>query len=109
MGNIYQSSDEENETCADEFGMLNPNLLDLEPEQTSTPVNISVPSSVVENISLPREIFFENCSQLNEGQQHIFDFIKVYAQTLMLNSRNDIPDPDPFLSLIHISEPTRPY
>ena len=28
--------------------------------------------------------------------QHIFDFIKKYAQTLMLNSRNDIPDPDPF-------------
>ena len=96
MGNIYQSSDEEDETCAEEFGMLNPDLLDLEPEEGSVPVTVSVPSSVVENISLPRETFFENCSQLNEGQQKIFDFIKKYAQMLMLNSKNDIPDPDPF-------------
>ena len=95
IGNVYQSSDNENETCADEFGMLNPNLLDLEPE-TSEPVHRSVPSSVVENISLPREVFFEHCSHLNEGQQHIFNFIMKYSQSLMLNSRNDILDPDPF-------------
>jgi ATP-dependent DNA helicase PIF1 len=60
------------------------------------PVTVSVPSSVVENIFRPRETFFENFSQLNEGQQQIFDFIKKYAQMLMLNSKNDIPDPDPF-------------
>ena len=96
IGHIYQSSDEENETYAEEFEMFNPNLLDLDPEEGSGVVSRSVPSSVVENISLPRETFYENCSQLNEGQQHIFDFIKKYAHMLMLNSRNDVPDPDPF-------------
>ena len=97
MNNAHQSTNEDEENIIDsEFGMLNPALLDLDMPQDNGQNNNVVPSTVVENISLSREEFYENCSQLNEGQQHLFNFIMKYAQQLMLNSKNDLPYPDPF-------------
>ena len=103
MNSIYHSDDDDDGTedvSADEFGMLNPDLLDLEPDQEPERQNLSVPSTSVEDIFMSREEFYENCSQLNEGQHDLLNFIMKYAQQLMLNSRNDLPDPDPFHILL---------
>ena len=61
---------------------------------------MTVSSTTVEDIFMSREEFYENCSQLNEGQCHLLNFIMKHAQQLMLNSRNDLPDPDPFHILL---------
>ena len=80
-----------------DFGMLNPNLLDLNNSDTSNnPTMGPVASSSVDDESLPQSVFYDMCSQLNEGQQRLFNFVMKYAQQLQLNERNDIPDPDPF-------------
>ena len=104
MNSIYHSDDDVDDGIedinADEFGMLNPDLLDLDTDQEHEPQNLSVPSTSVEDISMSREEFYENCSQLNEGQQHLLNFIMKYAQQLMLNGRNNLPDPDPFHILL---------
>ena len=98
MNNIYGSHDDDSDedVIDDEFCMLNPDLLDLEVEPDSTPNNCTVPSSTVENISISREEFYEMCSQLNTGQQYLFNYVLKYTQELMLNKRNDLPDPEPF-------------
>ena len=45
---------------------------------------------------LPQEVFYEVCSQLNEGQQNLFNFIMKYAIKCMFNERSDLDMPDPF-------------
>ena len=82
------------------IGMLNPDLLDLDTDQEPEPRNVTVSSTAVEDIFMSREEFYENCSQLNERQCHLLNFIMKPAQQLMLNSRNDLPDPDPFHILL---------
>ena len=101
INNLYESHDNDNEDVIDsEFGMLNPDLLDLEVEQDTNPSNSTVPSSTIENISISREEFYEMCSQLNSGQQYLFNYIMKFSQELILNSRNDVPDPEPFYLLL---------
>ena len=55
--------------------MINPNLFDLDLEDSDSVSNASVVSTMTDNLSLPNEQFYEMCSQLNEGQQHLFNFI----------------------------------
>ena len=103
MNSIYHSDDDEEgieDVSADEFGMLNPDLLDLDTDQEPEPRNVTVSSTAVEDIFMSREEFYKNCSQLNECQCHLLNFIMKHAQQLMLNSRNDLPDPDPFHILL---------
>ena len=92
---VSDDSDEE----ANDFGMLNPDLLDLNSNNNVNSNNTStgpVASSSVDNESLPQSVFYDMCSQLNEGQQKLFNFMMKYAQQLQLNQRNDLPDPEPF-------------
>ena len=73
IGNVYESSDDEEiETGADEFVMLNPELIDMATEQNSEASVLPVPSAIVDNISMSRDEFFESCCQLNKGQQFFF-------------------------------------
>ena len=98
LNNCYDSSDDDDDDDDNdnEFGMLHPDLLDLDMEADSGTNNGPVASSFVQNSSLPCGVFHDMCSKLNEGQQKLFNFIMKYAQELMLNKRNDLPDPDPF-------------
>jgi ATP-dependent DNA helicase PIF1 len=101
INNIYADSDEEvDDYTADEFGMLNPDLIDHDMEDEQGPRTSSVPSTIVENISLSREEFHEKCSQLNEGQLQLLNYIMKHTQQLVLNSRNDLPEPEPFHILL---------
>ena len=52
--------------------MINPNLLDLDLEDSDNVINATAVSTIIDNLLLPNEQFYEICSQLNEGQQHLF-------------------------------------
>ena len=92
-------SEEDNGSDEDDYGMLNPNLLDLDADFNHSSNNSTVGatlSSSVEDESMPSNVFYEICSQLNEDQQKVFDYIMKHTQLLNLNKRNDLPQPDPF-------------
>ena len=70
--NFVQSDEEEDNA---EFSMINPNLLDLDLEDSDNVINATAVSTIIDNLLLPNEQFYEICSQLNEVQQHLFNFI----------------------------------
>ena len=92
-------SDENTYDDTDDYGMLNPHLLDLDTDcndtSSSNPTG-PILSSTVEDESMPPTVFYDICSQLNEEQQNLFDFMMKHSQQLSLNRRNDLPQPDPF-------------
>ena len=73
--NFVQSDEEDNA----EFSMINPSLLDVDLEESDSVINASAVSTIIDNLLLPNEQFYEICSQLNEGQQHLFNFIMQFA------------------------------
>ena len=94
---LFEQCDSDDDACDDsdeepsDFGMLNPSLLDLNnSDGSNNPTMGPVASSSVDDESLPPSVFYDMCSQLNEGQQLLFNFIMKYAQQLQLNERNDI-------------------
>ena len=58
----FVQSDEDNA----EFSMINPNLLDLYLEDSGKVSNAPVVSTIVDNLPLLNQQFYEICSQLNE-------------------------------------------
>ena len=74
--NFVQSDEEENNA---EFSIINPNLLDLDLEDSDNVSNAPVLSITIDNLLLPNETFYGICSQLKEGQRHLFNFIMQYA------------------------------
>ena len=63
----FVQSEEENNA---EFSMINPNLLDLDLENSNSMSNVPVVSTITDNLLLPNKKFYEICFQLNEGQHH---------------------------------------
>ena len=70
--NFIQSDEEEDNA---EFSIINPNMDDLDSEEIDSVSNAPVVSTVIDNLLLPNEQFYEIYSQLNEGQQHLFNII----------------------------------
>ena len=58
---------------------VNPNLLDLDLEDNGSVSNAPNVSTIIDNLLLPNEKFYEIYSCLNESQQHLFNFIMQYA------------------------------
>ena len=86
--NFVQSDKED----AAEFSVLNPDLLDIDLEDSDSVTNAPVASTIVYNLLLPNEQFYETYSQLNEGQQHLFNFIMHYALHCKLAEKdNELP------------------
>ena len=90
---FVQSEAEEDNT---HFSMTNPNLLDLDLEGSDNVSNAPVVSIIIDNFLLPDEQFYEIFSQLNEGQQHLFNFIMQYALHCKLAEKNNELPPIPF-------------
>ena len=91
--NFVQSDKEEDNA---EFSMINPNLLDLDLEDSDNVSIAPVVSTIIDNMLLPNGQFYEICSQLNEGQLHLFNFIMQYALHCNLAEKyNELP-PKPF-------------
>ena len=79
--------------------MINPNLLDLDLEDSvsnDSVSNATAVSTIINNLLLPNEQFYEICSQMNEGQQHLFNFIMQYAVHCKLAEKNNELPPKPF-------------
>ena len=68
----YRLSGEEEDNA--EFSMINPNLLDLDLEFSDNMSNAPVLPTIIDTLLLPNEQFYVICSQLNEVQQHLFNF-----------------------------------
>ena len=69
--------------------MINPNVLDLDLEDSDNVINATAVSTIIDKLLLPNEQFYEICSQLNERQQHLFNFIIQYALHCKLAEKNN--------------------
>ena len=67
--NFVQSDEEDNA----EFSIIHPNFLDL--DHSDTVSNAPFVLTIIDNLLLPNEKFYEICSRLNEGQRYLFNFI----------------------------------
>ena len=90
--NFAQSEEEGNV----EFSMINPNFLDLDFEDSDSMSNVPVVSAIIDNFLIHNKKFYEICSQLNEGQHHLFHFIIQYALHCKLTGKNNELPPKPF-------------
>lgn len=63
----YADSESESDEGDHDFGMINPDLIDLDYDENSDDGNttVPVPSTTVENVSIPLELFYDMCSKLN--------------------------------------------
>ena len=98
MNIAYGSVDEDDKEDSDsEYDMLDPALLDLDmPVQDNVDRSTGPVLTTVEYISFSREVFYTFWSQLNEGQQHLFNFIMKQVQQPILNESNTLPNPYAF-------------
>ena len=78
-----------------EFSMINPDLLDLDLEVSDGVSNAPVALVTVDNLLLPSQKFYELSSQLNEGQQHLFNVVMQHAMYCKLAEKNEL-EPKPF-------------
>ena len=80
--NFFQSDKEKGNA---EFSIIKPNLLNLDLEESDSASNATAVSTIIENLFLPNEIY----SQMNEGQQHLFNFVVQYALHCKLAEKNN--------------------
>ena len=59
-------------------------------------INATAASKIIGNLLHPNEQFYEICSQLNEGQQHLFNFIMEHALHCKLAEKNNVLPPKSF-------------
>ena len=71
-------------------------MLDLDFDDSDSGSNATAVSTIINNLLLPNEQFYEICSQMNEGQQHLFNFIMQYAVHCKLAEKNNKLPPKPF-------------
>ena len=71
-------------------------MLDLDLEESDSASNATVVSTIINNFLLLNEQFYEICSQLNEGQQHLSNFIMQYALHCKFAEKNNGLLPKPF-------------
>ena len=93
---ILESDEEEDR----EFSMLNPSLIDFDIDfhiDDSNGVNKGpIAPTAIYTTLLPNEQFYEMCSQLNEGQQHLFNYIMKYSVESRFAEINNTDLPEPF-------------
>ena len=91
----YDSDNEGQDNNRSDFDFLNPDLLDVAIENNGNNIDFTPATSRIENRSMSREENYKMCSELNEGQLEIFNYVMRYAVEYMLNERNNKPLPDP--------------
>ena len=75
---------------------INPDLFDLDFEVSDGVSNAPVASVTVDNLLLPSQKFYKLCSQLNEGQQHLCNFVMQYVVYSKLAEKKNELEPKPF-------------
>ena len=92
-----ESENDDDDDDNNEFSMLNPNLLDYEDENLSGLVHVgSVAPATINDITLPNNMYYEICSQLNCEQRHLLNFILTYAIQCRFAENYNTVAPDPF-------------
>ena len=80
--------------------MLNPSLIDFDIdfhiEDSNGANNGPIAPTAIYNALLPNEQFYEMCSQLNEWQQHLFNYIMKYSVESRFAEINNTDLPEPF-------------
>ena len=71
-------------------------MLDLDFDDSDSGSNATAVSTIINNLLLPNEQFYEICSQMNEVQQHLFNFIMQYAVHCKLAEKNNELPTKPF-------------
>ena len=69
--------------------MINPDLLDLDLEVSDGVSNAPVALVTVDNLLILSKKFNDLCSQLNEGQQNLFNFVMQHAVYCKLAEKNN--------------------
>ena len=87
-------SDEEEDN--NEFSMINPDLIDFDVDNGNNANNVPIAPTTINNVLLPNDQYYDKCSQLNEGQLHLFYFIMKYAINCRFAEKNNQPPPEPF-------------
>ena len=91
---ILESDEEEDNN---DFSMINPDLIDLDIDDNSTATqNVPIAPTTIDNLLLSNDRYYEICSQLNEGQQRLFNYIMTYARKCRSAERNNELPPKPF-------------
>lgn len=79
-------------------------LLDLNLDSENTGSNslntFSASAVTVNNVTLPNGEYYHMCMQLNERQQHLFNYVMQWAAKYYIAERNDVPEPDPYYILL---------
>ena len=95
MPHENDTSDEE-ENQDNEFSIYDPSLIDLDDDLVIEGQSHSAAASSVEVISMSNETFYEMCSQINERQFYLFNFIMKYAVECRYSERNNAISLSPF-------------
>ena len=79
-------------------------LLDLNLDSENTGSNslntFSASAVTVNNVTLPNDEYYHMFMQLNERQQHMFNYVMQWAAKSYIAERNDVPEPDPYYILL---------
>ena len=99
MENAYPlSSDDENdlsdEEIDDDLAFFNPDNLDV--NQNDVDLRGENATCTIKNMHMDNTEFYKLCSQLNEEQRYIFNFIARHSQELLHFETNDTDAPNPF-------------
>ena len=95
---VDDSCSEEEEMDSDnDYSAFDPSLLDFDSGFEDLDCKNSLhTSSIQDRLTIPLDSFYMMCSQLNEGQRDLLNYIMKWAAQCMLNNDNNEPDPDPF-------------
>ncbi|XP_066913784.1 uncharacterized protein [Clytia hemisphaerica] len=105
---VYDNSDSESSSedeQGNDYGVLHPDLIDFDQDNESNDEsneNPLIPFTVTnQNPAIPRDLFYNMCSNFNEKQQNFFNYIFKYVVTLKLAEKNNsLEKPDPFRILL---------
>ena len=68
---------------------MNPNLLNLDLKEDDSVSNASIALTGIYNLLLLNKQIYHVCSQLNEAQHHLFNFIMQYALYFKITKKNN--------------------
>ena len=91
-----QESDNEDEEQDPNFSMFDPNLIDYDEDVTNSTTSGPIAPTTVNDLLLPNEIYYEMCSQLNEMQRNLFNFVMQHTRECRFAEDNAVSPPDPF-------------
>ncbi|XP_066911966.1 uncharacterized protein [Clytia hemisphaerica] len=105
---VYDNSDSESSSedeQGNDYGVFHPDLIDFDQDNESNDEsneNPLIPFTVTnQNPAIPRDLFYNMCSNFNEKQQNFFNYIFKYVMTLKLAEKNNsLEKPDPFRILL---------